>query len=315
MSLHPNQLRDEENLEAKFYLPQKQLLLDSKDKDPKDQDPHIQAPTIRSKLISFNQFLNTLKQRPIYFGLTSNEVEKLQGMISQCKSNLRNLLQEKEQTIKEFKSNILLNSREIRKYGDSQHLIECTNIFQKLKENGESEFISTYQATDLRNYFMAVLALVNCLRASNLMYITLYDVDNATKDKTLGEACLIKNKKYKVSIIYGAKILLHSKDIYHQLQLYIKYIRPKFITDENRAQKERYVFISIRADEKPASSKPEPMNQSLKTKCINRSFEKAEVFKGTSTYQRVSCCRIRFSIITELISLGKGGVHSLINFY
>ena len=61
MSLHPNQLRDEENLEAKFYLPQKQLLLGNKDKDPKDQDPHIQAPTIRSKLISFTRFLNTLK--------------------------------------------------------------------------------------------------------------------------------------------------------------------------------------------------------------------------------------------------------------
>ena len=52
ISLNPNQFRDEENLEARFYLPQKQLLLDNKDNDPKDQDPQIQAPTIRSKLIS-----------------------------------------------------------------------------------------------------------------------------------------------------------------------------------------------------------------------------------------------------------------------
>ena len=36
MSLNQNQFRDKENLEAKFYLPQKQLLLDNKDKDPKD---------------------------------------------------------------------------------------------------------------------------------------------------------------------------------------------------------------------------------------------------------------------------------------
>ena len=186
MSLPPNHRKNEENLEAKFYLPQKQLLLDNKDKDPKDQDLHIQAPTIRSKLISFNRFLNTLKQRSIYFGLTNNEVEKLQGMISQCKSNLKNFLQEKEQTIKKFKSNILLNSKEIRKYGDSQHLLECTNIFQKLKENRENEFISTYQGADLQNYLIAVLALVNCLRASNLMYIThVYDVNNAVKGKTL----------------------------------------------------------------------------------------------------------------------------------
>ena len=145
--------------------------------------------------------------------LTNNEVEKLQGMISQCKSNLKNFLQEREQTIKEFKSNILLNWKEIIKYGGSQHLTECTKIFQQLKQNGESEFISMYHATDLRNYLMAVLALVNCLRASNLMYITLQYVDNATKDKTLGEAYLIKNKKYKVSTIYRAKVLLLSKDI------------------------------------------------------------------------------------------------------
>ena len=81
------------------------------------------------------------------------------------------------------------------------------------------------------------------------MSVTLYDVDNATKDKTLREACLIKNKKYEVSIIYGAKVLFLSKDIYDQLQLHIKYIRPKFITDENHAKKERYVFVSSHANE------------------------------------------------------------------
>ena len=221
ISLNPNLFRDEKNLEAKFYLSQKRLLLDSKDKDPKDQDADIQAPTIRSKWISLNRLQNTLKQKSIYFGLTNNEVEKLQGMISQCKPNFKNLLKEREQTIKDFKSNILLNSKEIRKSGDSQHLIECTKIFQQLKQNGESEFISTYRATDLQNYFMAVLALVNW--TSNLMYITLY-VDNATKNKTFGEAYLFKNKKYKASTIYGEKILLLSRDIYHQLQLYIKYI-------------------------------------------------------------------------------------------
>ena len=142
------------------------------------------------------------------------------------------------------------------------------------------------------------------------MYVTLY-VDNATKNKTFGEAYLFKNKKYKVSIIYGEKILLLSKDIYHQLQLYIKYIRPKFISDENCAPRERYVFVSSRADEKAVSSKPNPINHSMITKCISRSFQKAEVFRGTSAYQRVSCCRIRFSIITELISLGKGDLENI----
>ena len=85
----------------------------------------------------------------------------------------------------------------------------------------------------------------------------------------------------------------------------------KFISDENCAQRERCVFISSRADEKAASSNPNPINHAMITKCISRSFEKAEVFRGTSTYQHVSCCCICFSIITELISLGKGDLENI----
>ena len=69
------------------------------------------------------------------------------------------------------------------------------------------------------------------------MYVTLY-VDNATKNKTFGEAYLFKNKKYKVSIIYGEKILLLSKDIFHQLQLTLNISdqslsRMKIVSKEN----------------------------------------------------------------------------------
>ena len=85
----------------------------------------------------------------------------------------------------------------------------------------------------------------------------------------------------------------------------------KFISDENCVQRERYVFVSSRADEKAASSNPNPINHAMITKCISRSFEKAEVFRGTSTYQPVSCCCICFSIITELISLGKGDLENI----
>ena len=108
MNLYPNELKDEENIESKFFLPQKQLLIDNKDKPPQEQEPHIQALTIRSKLISLNRFFNILMQRSIYIGLNTVEVERLRGMISQCKSNLKDLLRKREQTIKDFKSNILL---------------------------------------------------------------------------------------------------------------------------------------------------------------------------------------------------------------
>ena len=46
INLYPNELRDKENLESKFFLPQKQLLLDNKDKPPLEREAHIQAPAI-----------------------------------------------------------------------------------------------------------------------------------------------------------------------------------------------------------------------------------------------------------------------------
>lgn len=133
---------------------------------------------------------------------------------------------------------------------------------------------------------MTVLALVNCLRASNLINIMWHDVDNAQKGKTLGEAYIIKSKKYKVLIIHGAKIILSSKDLCKQLQLYIKYVWPKFITDTHRSKKDRCVFVSCRCDEK-ILSKPEPMNHWMVTKCITRLFEKAKVFADKQKYNSI----------------------------
>ena len=105
----------------------------------------------------------------------------------------------------------------MKTYGDSKHTVEVSKLFNDLKENPEEQFISIYNATDLRNYLMSVLTIVHCLRASNLMNITLEDVEKAQKNSTVTDAYVIKNKKYKVSI---------TKDVYEQLKLYIKYVRP-----------------------------------------------------------------------------------------
>ena len=57
MNLYPKELRDEQNIESKFYLPQKHLLIEEKDKDPEQQDSYIQASTRRLKPIFLNGFL------------------------------------------------------------------------------------------------------------------------------------------------------------------------------------------------------------------------------------------------------------------
>ena len=143
MMLHPNELKDEENLESKFFLPQKQLLLDNKDKPPEQQEPHIQASTIRSKLIPLNRFLRTLSERSIFIGLNTVEVNRLKGMVPQCKANLKDLLREREQTIKKFKSKILLNAKDMKAYGDSDHIVSVSKLFNELKENPEEQLSLT----------------------------------------------------------------------------------------------------------------------------------------------------------------------------
>ena len=252
-NLHHNEYKDEENLESKFFLPQKQLLLDNKDKPPEQQEAHIQASTIRLKLISLNRFFKILTEISIFIGLNTVEIGRLKGMISQCKANLKDLLREREQTIKHSKSKILLNANDMKAYGDSNHIVEVSKLFNELKDNPEEQFISIYNATNKRNYLMSVLALVNCPRASNLINITLDDVEKAKKDTTIYDEYVIKNKKYKVSIIYGAKNFLATNEIYEHRQLYIKHVRPRFISDTHRLNRNRYVFVSPRSDDKVAS--------------------------------------------------------------
>ena len=87
-------------------------------------------------------------------------------------------------------------------------------------------------------------------------------------------------------------------------------MQPRFISDTHRLNRDRYVFVSSRSDDKVAT-KPEPMNQSMVSQCLTRSFEKSEVFQGKESFPRMSCSKIRFSIITELICLGKDELENI----
>ena len=63
------------------------------------------------------------------------------------------------------------------------------------------------------------------------------------------------------------------------------------------------MFVSSRSGDK-VLTKTEPRNHLMVAQCLTRSFEKAEVFKEKDSFTKVSCSRLRFSIITELICLG-----------
>ena len=60
-------------IEEQYYLPQKKLLIENKDKEPGEQEPHIQATTIKNKLTSFNKFMLFLRDRKIHVGLDGDK--------------------------------------------------------------------------------------------------------------------------------------------------------------------------------------------------------------------------------------------------
>ena len=64
------------------------------------------------------------------------------------------------------------------------------------------KFKTTLQhAVNVRDHLM--LTFINALRASNLINITLREVQSATQHQEL-DALVFKNNKYKTSLIYGA---------------------------------------------------------------------------------------------------------------
>ena len=95
-----------------------------------------------------------------------------------------------------------------------------------------------------RDYIMLTLYYINALRASNLINITLQEVLSAKRNKLIKDAFVFMNQKYKVSIIYGSKLILAPENLYNQIKLYIEHLRPKLTDDKHRLNRDRYLFVS-----------------------------------------------------------------------
>ena len=67
--------------------------------------------------------------------------------------------------------------------------------------------------TDVRNFLMALITIINATRASNLINMKVSDINGATMDENL-TGFVFTSKKYKTSIIYGAKAIWLPYDIY-----------------------------------------------------------------------------------------------------
>ena len=312
MCLHPNQFKDPENVETMFFLPMRKKLEENKDKEIDEQSDHIQAKTIKSKLQSIIRFTGFLRDRHIFVGLSRQEITDLTQFIWELQKNLKDLISEREHSIKEFKSNIFINAVDFQEYGSSDFVKDNVDILTKLDREGEEAKTTLQDAIDIRDHLMLSLTFINALRASNLMNITLKEVQAAKKHGEL-DALVFKNNKYKTSLIYGAKIVLVPTLTYHHIQLYVKFLRPMILLDSHRALRDRYLFVASKQDTGKTLG---TISHSLITDRLSRCFEKAGIFKAKpDSYKRVSCSRIRFSIITELVALGENSLDSIAHCY
>ena len=126
----------------------------------------------------------------------------------------------------------LITTDQFKKYGNAKHV---KDINEKLKNDldlgNDIIKINKQLAIDIRDYLMVSLTYFNCLRASNLMNISLEDVQKIEKHDEIDDAGVLTNLEYKTSMIYGAKISLLDAVLLEQAQLFIEHYRPHISRD------------------------------------------------------------------------------------
>ena len=179
---------------------------------------------------------------------------------------MKKLCEERTQLIKSFKKSVLISVSKFQQYGCSIHVILVCQKFKEIVDDPDT--FSTFQdAIDMRNYLMVTICIVNCLRASNLMNMTIYDFQQAKSDAEIKGAYRFYNNKYKTSLVYGEKVILVSESLYDQIKTFITYVRPILTDDKFRSAKLRYIFTSSVNDEKRGELMSQT-NHSLVSKCL-----------------------------------------------
>lgn len=217
---------------------------------------------------------------------------------------------ERETKMREHKSKIYLPPN-FKMYGSSEHVSQISTFLQSLANKPETTEMKMQMVIHTRDYIMLTLYYINALQASNLINITLQEVLSATRDKIIKDAFVFENQKYNVSIIYGSKLILAPENLYHHIKLNKEHLRPKLIDDKHRLNRDRYLFVSSKADS--SDSKAVQLQHTRLAWCLTATCERSGVFKNVEDgiTKMVSTSRIRFSVITKLVCLGKGSLGNI----
>ena len=123
---------------------------------------------------------------------------------------------------------------------------DINKLLYLLNHSSKTVTINKQKAIEVRDYLMVSLTYFNCLRASDLESITLEDVGKIKPNDKIDRTHVLKNKKYKTSMLYGAKIILLSQTHLQKIKFYIENIRPYVTKDDKKHPSQRCLFTSSR---------------------------------------------------------------------
>ena len=251
-----NFLNDPDLIEGNFYRPHLNVLIANMNLPKAKQLVHIQASTIKSKLCSLAVFARFLINRGIFINIKYNSLTRIITKVQELNSSLKRYIDQREQVISQHKSDTLIAANKFQSYGSSKHIKELNADLHSLSTSPKNVKLTKQKAIDVRDYLIVFLTYFNCLRASNLMNITLADVSSMKPHNEIDGAHVITNTKYKTSMIYGAKMILISATHAEQIELCIEHLHPFVSKDDQKDTSQRFLFISSRiSTEKPLGQK------------------------------------------------------------
>ena len=213
MEVSPNKMATTDNIEDLYFVPLFHKILKQQE-DPSLMQGIVQPGTIKAVFSSVSTFLRFLETRQIYVGLNAREITTVQKKLKELKNRLKDVSKQREADLREWKADNLITPQDTEKYGNSEHVQRIIKLF-----NSKDAFISLDDARHCRNFIMYMITTANACRSSNIVNITLHDIQEATTDENFIGAKVIKSRRYKTSMLYGTKIILLSEAVYYYVQV------------------------------------------------------------------------------------------------
>ena len=238
----------------------------------------VQSGTLRARYSSMAQFIQFVRRNQIFAGMSRQDLHFIEDAISDFNKCLTPFIKQRKVDVRRQKARNLLLPSHFIAYGKSPHIqnfLRLPNLKQMLTKSTAVQF---------RDFLMTSFVIGNGLRASNVINLSLKDIEEAKEVNGYPGHKVITNSSYKTSTIYGEKFVVVPESIFALTMYYIQHLRPKL-----NATKSKKLFL-------PNSDSAELSSTNVSSS-LTASFKRACILDETEQ-QRVSCTRIRCGIAT-----------------